>query len=344
LGFGEVDELADEGDCLNFPRFPANQRRDRRSGTGKSLRWRALAIGGRGSKMEMFKSLSDRLLFAIPKKGRLHQKCLDLLRGAQIEFTREHRLDIALVQNLPIALVFLPAGDIPRFVGEGNCDLGITGKDQVAESGMDVHELVDLDFGRCKLQVQAPANGPYRNVQQLIGKRIVTSFVKLTTDYFMELEGTSDMKTTIKYVGGSVEAACALGVADGVVDLVESGETMRAAGLVPINTVLETSAVLISSKRPAHAPLIKTITSRIQGVITAHKYVLCTYNCPRDKLLFVTKITPGRRAATITPLDGGMWVAVSSMVETKKLGSIMDELEAAGATDIIVFEMSNCRV
>lgn len=186
-------------------------------------------------------SLNDRLLFAVPKKGRLHQSCLDLLSGSDIQFHRNNRLDIALVKNLPLALIFLPAADIPTFVGEGRVDLGITGRDQVAEheaispatETTGVQEIMDLGFGRCKLQVQVPEKGSIQKPEQLVGKNVVTSFTNLSEDYFRVLESKeslskaqangnsgSKLQTRIKYVGGSVEAACALGVADGIVDLV----------------------------------------------------------------------------------------------------------------------------
>lgn len=186
-------------------------------------------------------SLNDRLLFAVPKKGRLHQPCLDLLAGSDILFHRHNRLDIALVRNLPLALIFLPAADIPTFVGEGRVDLGITGRDQVAEHEADtpptdttgVVEIMDLGFGNCKLQVQVPEKGEIQTPEQLVGKTVVTSFTALSKGYFRDLEakrangvtqtngdGGSRQQTTIKFVGGSVEAACALGVADGIVDLV----------------------------------------------------------------------------------------------------------------------------
>ena len=184
---------------------------------------------------------------------------------------------------MPIALIFLPAADIPMFVGEGKCDLGITGVDQVQESDVDVLLPMDLNFGSCKLQVQVPNAGPYEKPEQLIGKTIVSSFTNLTKQYFAKLEGVPVEKITtkIRYVGGSVEASCALGIADAIVDLVESGETMRAAGLKDIATVLETSAHLIESKNPKGDPeLLQTIKSRIEGVMTAQKYVNCNYNAP----------------------------------------------------------------
>jgi ATP phosphoribosyltransferase len=222
-----------------------------------------------------FISLEGRLLFAVPKsrpnyqmkfqwmslmflvEGRLLQAALNLLEGADIQFRRENRLDIALVKNLPIALVFLPAADIPTFVGEGRVDLGITGRDTVAEHAAGVEqerkrravsgksspvdeveggceEVLDLSFGACKLQVQVPEKGQYVTPKDLIGKNIGTSFVHLTEDFFARLEAEVDaaaqqngeeaaskkLKTHIIELSGSVEAACALGVADGIVDLV----------------------------------------------------------------------------------------------------------------------------
>ncbi|PAV16835.1 ATP phosphoribosyltransferase [Pyrrhoderma noxium] len=263
-------------------------------------------------------SLDGRLLFAIPKKGRLHEKCLELLSGADIQFRRHNRLDVCLVQNHQIALVFLPASDIPSFVGKGNVDLGITGHDVILEANMQEHvtEVAKLGFGKCALQVQVPEAGSIKGVKDLAGKRVVTSFEVLAGEYFKKIDDElgleGEKRTQIEYVGGSVEAACALGLADGIVDLVESGDTMRAAGLHAIATVLPTEAVLIKSSKPKHAhlsPLIDLITKRIEGVIASTKYVLCQYNIPRDKLPECMRIAPGRRAPTVSPLEESNWVA-----------------------------------
>lgn len=304
--------------------------------------------------MDLVNHLPDRLLFAVPKKGRLYEKCCTLLNGADIQFRRSNRLDIALSTNLPIALIFLPAADIPVFVGEGNCDLGITGLDQIKEADMfdQIEDLLDLQFGKCKLQFQVPADGDITSANQLVGKKIVSSFTKLTTDYFKQLEGVSDasqLSTNIRYVGGSVEASCALGVADAIVDLVESGETMKAAGLKALETVLSTSAHLISSKNPRYPEMVNKIHQRFEGVLAAQRYVLCNYNTPKAIMSQCLAITPGRRAATVSTLDKHAddeedWVAISSMVERNKIGDVMDELKKVGASDILVLEIANCRV
>lgn len=212
--------------------------------------------------------------------------------------------------------------------------------------------LLDLQFGKCKLQVQVPEKGECDSPEQLLGKKIVTSFTKLAGAYFEELEekqGLPKGSTNIKYVGGSVEASCALGVGDAIVDLVESGETMKAAGLKPIATVLETSARLISSKQPRFPELVKIVHQRFEGIMAAQKYVLCNYNAPRSIVPQVLKITPGRRAATVSALENQEnseepWVAVSSMVEKARISDVMDELKNCGASDILVFDINNCRV
>ncbi|PRT56211.1 ATP phosphoribosyltransferase [Wickerhamiella sorbophila] len=297
--------------------------------------------------MELVQHLDDKLLFAVPKKGRLAERCTELLVGADVQFRRSNRLDIAISTNLPVALVFLPAADIPTFVGEGKCSLGITGHDQVEESNVKVDDLLDLGFGKCKLQIQVPADGPYSDPKQLIGKTIVTSFIHLATTFFTELEGKQPgdkLDTVIKYVGGSVEAAVALGVADAIVDLVESGETMRAAGLKPIGTVLNTSAHLIASKSPSHPDVLQILKSRIEGVIASNRYVLCQYNAQRKDMPVLLKITPGRRAATVAPLEDDTWAAISTMVEKSRIAEVMDQLASNGAEDILVTHLANCRV
>ncbi|OZJ01749.1 hypothetical protein BZG36_05242, partial [Bifiguratus adelaidae] len=258
-----------------------------------------------------------------------------------------NRLDIAVVQNLPIALVFLPAADIPKYVADGNCDLGITGQDMVAETGTTgrVEEVMELGFGKCRLCVQVPIKGPYQTIEALSGKRVVTSFEETAQKFFDKLDEqqTGQAKTEISYVGGSVEAACALGLADAIVDLVESGDTMRAAGLHDIHTIMETQSVLIGSLHPRYPDLVKRIVSRIKGVIAAEKYVLASYNIKKENLERATRVTPGRQAPTISSLDSHEgWVAVNAMIPRKDKAKIMDELEAVGASDILVFAINNC--
>lgn len=288
-------------------------------------------------------SVDKNLLFAVPKKGRLNEKCLMLLEGAGIEFYRPNRLDVAQCTTLPITLVFLPAADIASYVGEGNVDIGITGIDVVAEAQVDVDNLLDLGFGKCKLALQAPSTSNYTDPKQLAGHRIVTSFPNLTKKFFDQFD-TPEKKTQIKYVSGSVEAACGLGLADGVVDLVETGTTMRAAGLCIVSEIISTQAVLVSSKTSHHNDLIEKVKKRIEGFLTSTKFMLIQYNICRNRLADAIKITPGKRSPTVSSLEGEDAVAVSALVRKNDTASLMDQLELVGATDIMLFALNNSRM
>jgi ATP phosphoribosyltransferase len=179
-------------------------------------------------------------------EGRLQKQTLELLAGSDIRFSKEARYDIALVKNHHAALIFLPAVDIPKHVALGGADLGITGLDQLAEYEADVaptpetelEHVLALNFGGCKLQVQVPNAGPISQVQDLIGKTVATSFKCLTTKYFQRIEkehgaptaegdasADRELQTKILHINGSVESACIVGLAQGVVDLV--GEISR---------------------------------------------------------------------------------------------------------------------
>ena len=210
----------------------------------------------------------EKLTFAIPKKGRLFEQVNALLLGAGLEYIRPSRVDIANCTNLPVRLVFLPAADIATYVAEGRVDLGITGQDIIAEhQASHVDELELLGFGKCRLGVQAP-RGQHTSAHSLLGKRIVTSFPNIAAAYFQDLadvqnpesgttggnkssstttdptskgdgddddpahEAVRHPETKITYVSGSVEAACGLGLADGVVDLVETGTTMKGTNIL----------------------------------------------------------------------------------------------------------------
>jgi len=282
------------------------------------------------------------LLFAIPKKGRLHEKIVQMLKGSGFDYDRPERLDIAHCKDLPVSLVFLPAADIATFVAEGNVDIGITGEDFVSESGSNVDMLIELGFGKCRLSVQAPA-GSCESAKDLAGKRIATSFPELAKKYFAQFESSGE-PTKIKVISGSVEAACGLGLADGIVDLVETGTTMRAAGLEEVSTIMKTQLVLISNPQTAHPELVEKIRKRLAGYLTASRYVMISYNVHRSTLPQASKVTPGKRSPSVMNLDDTNWCAVSALVEKSRAASIMDELERIGATDILTTALLSSRM
>lgn len=288
---------------------------------------------------------SERILLAVPKKGRLYDRVVELLHGAGLDFARKNRLDIAACTRAPVTLVFLPAADIAQYVGEGDVDMGITGQDIVGEAGVTIETLSTLPLGQCRLSVQTP-RGKYKDPRQLAGKRIVTSFPNLARQYFAKFDRELGVQTSIRYVSGSVEAACNLGLADGIVDLVETGTTMHAAGLEAIADIMTTETVLIANPKrmsSRHATLIKLVHQRLTGYITAQRSCMISYNISREKLVDAIKITPGHDSPTITPLEDARYVSVSALVKKSDVAEIMDRLHAIGATSILQFDIANCR-
>ncbi|CAE7605355.1 HIS1 [Symbiodinium natans] len=302
------------------------------------------------------------ILFAVPKKGRIHEDVMKILKGAGFDAKRPDRLDVAMCKDLPIKLVFLPAADIPSYVMEGNVDIGISGSDMLEESMIEagyvdaacapVKVVKKLGIGKCKLCLQAPQHLCDRPAKEFVGQRIVTSFPALTKRYFDGLAGEDTHKTHIKEVSGSVEAACGLGLADAVVDLVETGTTMKAAGLDIVSDVLETEALLFHqlptkanglSSGPK-ANMLRLIESRISGYLTATKYVMIVCNCHHDNLAAVCQLLPGKRSPTVTELKEEHWHSVSSLVKNSESNRIMDELSKVGAEDILCLALGNTRM
>merc|ERR1712157_252288 len=166
----------------------------------------------------------------------------------------------------------------------------------------------------------------------LAGKRIVTSFPNLTKEFYKSYDEKAGVETKVRFVGGSVEAACSLGLADAVVDLVETGTTMRAAGLEVVHSILETEAVLIANPHAEHGDLVDLIKRRVEGYITSQNFVMITYNISDNLLEKAVAITPGKRSPTVTSLeDGGK--AISSLVKKKEVVKKMDDLHDIGSTD-----------
>merc|ERR1711884_550068 len=203
--------------------------------------------------------------------------------------------------------------------GEGNVDVGITGIDIVEESEVNVDTILPLGFGKCKLCLQGPVAHHIKDASELAGKRIVTSFPHLTKKFFDPLDEKKGVTTKIKFISGSVEAACSLGLADGIVDLVETGTTMRAAGLEIVSDILKTEAILISNQHSEHADIVQLIKRRIDGYITATKYLMISYNVHIDLLEKAVAITPGKKSPTVTGLDDPSYKSVSSLVLKSQL-------------------------
>ena len=281
------------------------------------------------------------LKLAVPNKGALSEGAVSLLQRAGYRCSRSGRELVVSDNENGIDFVFLRPRDIALYVGNGIIDLGITGIDLAGDSGADVEVLFKLGFGKSRYCFATPKS-KHMTVEQLNGLRIATSYPDLLRAQLAK----RNMECKIVKLDGAVEISIALGVADAIADVVESGATLREAGLEIIGEpMLHSEAVLIgrSAQVLENADVAKLI-ARIRGILIASEYVMIEYNIPRNKLDEACKITPGVESPTISPLSHSDWVAVKAMVKRRGFNAVMDELYSIGGRGIIISEISACRL
>ena len=284
---------------------------------------------------------SGNLKLAIPNKGALSEGAVDLLRKAGYRCTRGGRELVIRDAENRIDFVFLRPRDIALYVGGGIIDVGITGIDLALDSGAEVAELFRLGFGGSRFCFAAPKERKLKE-SQLNGLRIATSYPSLLKS---ELAKRGWDCTVVK-LDGAVEISIALGVADAIADVVDSGATLREAGLEIIGEpMLHSEAILIGAGDGiASHPDILRLIGRIQGIQLAASYVIIEYDVQRSRLDACCKVTPGLESPTISPLSNPDWVAVKAMAPRRDCNRIMDELHALGAKAVIVTEICSCRL
>lgn len=280
------------------------------------------------------------LRVGIPSKGRLSELAEDLLRQAGLRFRRPPRSLFAKVADLPVDITFLRTDDIPVLCAEGAIDLGITGSDLVAEAGVDVVTRMALGVGRCRLAVCVPQASDIDQVEQLDGHRVATSFPRVTSEYFARHRCDVHLVS----LSGSVEIMVTLGVADAIVDLVETGSTLASNGLRILSEIGSYETVLIQNSDRPRSEIADRVVRRLEGVVIARDYSLLEYNVPRDKLEAAEAITPGFNSPTVTSLEDKAWCAVRVMVPRKQVIAAMEQLETLGATAILETPIANCRL
>ena len=281
------------------------------------------------------------LQMAIPNKGALSEDAVRLLQEAGYRCSRSGRELIVRDQANEIDFVFLRPRDIALYVGNGVLDLGITGRDLEMDSGAAVTEVMPLEFGRSRFCFAVPKDSGL-TVEKLDGLRIATSYPELLRQ---NLE-TFGLKCPIVKLDGAVEISIRLGVADAIADVVESGATLKEAGLAVIGEpMLHSEAVLVSrSAELADRPEVHKLVARIKGILVARTYAMIEYDIPRASVEAACRITPGIEAPTVSPLSNPDWVAVKAMVLCKQCNGIMDELYEIGARGIIVTDIRSCRL
>ncbi|TIC78694.1 ATP phosphoribosyltransferase [Nocardioides sp. GY 10127] len=279
------------------------------------------------------------LRVAVPNKGALSQAASDILReGGYRQREDSKQLTLVDAEN-GVEFFYLRPRDIALYVGEGTLDVGITGRDLLSDSGAKAEEVRGLGFGRSTFRFAGPA-GRYTDLSQLAGLRIATSYTGVV-EAFLQRRG---IEASVTRLDGAVETSIQLGVADVIADVVETGSTLRRAGLEVFgDTILESEAVLIT--RTGDVPSgFEVFQRRIEGVLVARSYVMMDYDIPTDRLPEAVRLTPGFESPTVAPLHREGWSAVRVMVPRDGSQRLMDELYQVGARGILLTGIHACRL
>ena len=279
------------------------------------------------------------LRIAIPNKGTLSQPASQMLRDAGYRQRTDPKDLICRDEPNNVEFFYLRPRDIATYVGSGDLDLGITGRDLLVDSGVAAEELVDLAFGGATFRWAAPA-GTLTSADEIGGRRIATAYPGVVERYLAD----RDLKADVVRLDGAVENAVRLGVADLIADVVETGATLRQAGLVTLGEPLMRSSAILIGREAGTTNGVAQLIRRLQGVLVARTYVMLAYDVRADLLEHATALTPGIESPTVSPLHREGWVAVQAMVKRAEVHRIMDELYEIGARAILVTDISNCRL
>jgi len=279
---------------------------------------------------------------ALPNKGSLAESSVQILKEAGYRQRTDVRDLVLLDNDNGIEFYYLRPRDIALYVGSGELDAGITGRDLLVDSQADAEEILALGFGRSTFRFAAPKDaGSKKDISSLAGKRIASAYPGLVADYL----DREKIKAEIIRLDGAVESSVKLGVADLIADVVSTGNTLRQAGLEVFGEILlESEAILIKRSGTKQSQELETLIRRLQGVVIARQYVLVDYDIPKVKLDQACALTPGLESPTISPLAKEDWVAVRAMVLRKETNKVMDELWALGARGILVTDIHACRL
>ncbi len=284
----------------------------------------------------------DRLRIAIQKSGRLSDGSLDLLKKCGLTISRGRDKLYGRVQEMPIDVLLLRDDDIPEFVADDACDIGVVGQNVFNEDGLaDVHEspaeeVMSLGFAQCRLMLAAPKDWDFDGASMLEGKRIATSYPGLTKKW-LESQG---VKARVVMMKGSVEVAPRLKIADAVCDIVSTGATLDANGLKPVATVFDSQALLIKNPKPfspAKQEIYNALMKRVRGVMSSRDAKYIMMNAPRDAIAAITEYLPGAEAPTVLELAGSPGkVAIHAVCRESVFWDTLEALKKLGASAILV--------
>lgn len=277
---------------------------------------------------------------ALPNKGSLADSSIQVLKEAGYKQRSDVRDLVLYDLENSIEFYYLRPRDIALYVGRGELDAGITGRDLLIDSGAQAEEVLPLGFGGSTFRF-AGLKGLNLTLEQIAGKRIATAYPGLVANYLMRQQITAE----IIRLDGAVETSVKLGVADLIADVVSTGNTLRQAGLEMFgDVILNSEAILIKRKSAEVSNDFQTLLRRLQGVVIARQYVLLDYDIEKSNLEAACALTPGLESPTISPLAKDNWVAVRAMVLRKETNKVMDELWNIGARGILVTDIHACRL
>jgi ATP phosphoribosyltransferase len=280
------------------------------------------------------------LRVAVPNKGALSESAAEILSEAGYRRRSDSKDLTVLDPANGVEFFFLRPKDIAIYVGSGQLDLGITGRDLALDSGAAVEERLALGFGRSTFRYAAPAGKEWAP-EDLGGLRIATSYPNLVRRDL----AARGLEATVIRLDGAVEISIQLGVADAIADVVESGRSLRQNNLVAFGESLcDSEGVLIErAGTPGTDSARKQLIARVQGVVFAQQYLMLDYDCPKSILDEAVKITPGIESPTLAPMVDDNWVAVRAMVSRKVHNNVMDQLAELGAKAILASDIRSCR-
>jgi ATP phosphoribosyltransferase len=279
------------------------------------------------------------LKIAVPNKGSLSEAASTMLREAGYAQRTDSKQLTKLDPDNDVEFFYLRPRDIALYVGEGTLDAGITGRDLLLDSEATAAEALQLGFGRSKFRFAARP-GTASSVEDLKGKRIATSYDGVVNRYLKDRGIDAD----VVRLDGAVETSIQLGVADVIADVVETGSTLRNAGLEVFgDVILESEAVMIT-RDGSDPSALDTFIRRLQGVLVARAYVMMDYDIRAERVEEAVALTPGIESPTVSPLHREGWVAVRSMVPRERAQRVMDELWDLGARGILTTDIHACRL
>ncbi len=276
----------------------------------------------------------ERLQIAVQKSGRLLDDSLKLLKECGLKIPSPQGQLKASVDNFPLDLLFLRNSDIPEYVADGVADIAIIGENLLIEKESNVALLMPLGFSKCRVSLAATKSSDIQSVKDFEGKKIATSY-PVTLKKFLDEKGVN---ASIHTISGSVEIAPTIGLADGICDIVSTGNTLFMNGLREVEKILTSQAILIGNKQltPTKQDVLNQLIFRIQSVLAAKnaKYVLL--NCREEQLAAITAILPGIKSPTVMPLAEKGWLSVHSVIQEQQFWDNIDALRKAGAEGILI--------